>query len=818
MGAEVILEKGVQGLKPKKEEAPVNEKRISKRDEASFNTAFISKKGMEEENDNYFAFIEGENYACWALADGYNHSGGAAQIIVEEVMKNFMTEVKFTEKYLKKSIRAAEKVLHEKQKKNAELKGQITSLAVVLSNYNSILIAYIGNVRIYHMVDGLINYKTTDHSVAQLIFEANKMGERELRYHSRRNDLTRALGSKKNLIQTESVPMVLDKGDAILLSTVGAWENLDEREVEVEYSKSHTASEWIVNLEKRMFSSGLREIGNYTLVGIEIEEIAEEKKKKKKKINLKAIIAILVLIGLASYGGYKYYLRVNQKNLIHKEILKYQNESDRFLDKTQYKKSIASLEKVVGEYEKLLSMNNFKNKYVKAIVNKKLFDYSTSKQIEGVKSKIEKINKLIGTRDKLTTVSGLEDEFKYDDALNLCEEVMITYNNLDFAEKEDLVKALIDDLDKDVSELTELKQGMEFKLAGDADAEKNQFEDAVNKYNDAKAIFLKYGKLGLITEINSSIEAFTKEKEKMINTALLYENKAYDIEFLKPVESIEYFNSAIDIYKKLENGVRIDTINEKIFKLKERITKNNQKANEIYQEAMTLGVNEEFEKAILKFNEAKNIYEINSDTDSMKLMDEEVDKLIEKMKKKEDINKAFDIEAQATQKFIEKKFDEAKSLYLEAIGFFENNKFENKVSDLKKRLYLVDGSKLEAMADLNYQDNQLVAAITNYEESLKNYQTYGDSELIGEVELKLKDTKNEYHYERAKFFELEGKRYYKDDEYKDSYEAFLESKDHYSQLKTYKPLLATYDEIMEDLEKRLKKAKKKSERSGWWFW
>lgn len=797
------------------ESISIKEKISSRKDIADFNTAFISRRGVMEINHNNFAFIEGENYACWALADGYNGSGEAAQIIIDEIMKAFMMQVKYTNAYLKKIIKNAEKVLNEMKRENPHLKDQLTSLAIVLSDYNSVRIAHIGNIRVYHLLDGLINFKTNDHSVAQLIFDANKMGEKEIRFHTRRNDLTRAIGAKKNKVQIEKHPIRLGKGDSILFSTIGAWENFDERDLEIEYTKSEAANDWVVNLEKRVFAAGVKEIGNYSIVGINIKEVVEESNSSRKKRNWLLWIPLTVLLLIVLIFSIMI-ISSSSKNKKAKNVInQYISESAVYLEKQQFNESVDLLEKAKEESLLLISENNGRNALSKKITNVKLKNYKLEKQNESVDYRVKQISKLINVENDLLKIDELAETYSFEEAVELCEEVMGVYNNIEIEENSNVVNTLKSELLQKKSKLEQLIVAMEFKAEGDEFGEKLKFDEALIKYSDAKEIFLKFGDMKMVTEINDSIEGFSQEREKLIDTALLYENNGYDAEAKNPVEAIDYFKSAIGVYKTLENNSRVEALTDKIAKLKERINKELKKADELFGEALIFESAQQYEEAKTKLIKAKEIYKSLNANVSLKKTEAEIGKVKELQKKKIDINKAFSLELDAKEKFLNGEYNEAKTLYNKAIGIFEINKHDAKIKELESKLLEVDGATYESIADLNLQDSQYAASMSNYNKAIENYRKYGDEKLETRVREKYEKAEDEYNYSEAKVLEDKANQLYKDKSYEEAHENYTQSKKHYEKLQDYEPLEDKYDEIMKNLNKKIKKSKKKMNKKGW---
>lgn len=818
------LKKGAKGLdalkemKKEKEEAPVNEESLSRKEEASFSTAFTSNKGMQEENNNFFAFVEGESYACWVLADGHKGASKAAKLVVEEVLSQFLAEGSFKGKFIKKAMKEANKKLMEKQKEDPSFAEGITSLAVVISDYSSMLIGYIGNTRIYHIANGLINYKTKDHSVAQLMFEADKMGEKDVRYHQRRDDLTKAMGKGKVKPHIEKVPMPLNDGDAILMTTIGAWENLEEREVEVDYSKADSPNSWVVGLEKRILGSGARKLNNYTLVGIVAEEVAEPQGKNKKKVNYKLIAIVVVVILLLAILGFTLGSKAKRKAEIYGKANSYEVQAMANLEDARFKESIEYLRKANTEYQKLITQSSSSNKLVRMVTGQEVMVQSTKKQMEGVREQIGKIDKLVKADVSLDEADKLVQDNKFDEALAIYDEALIVYNNQNFNNDNEIIAKLTEELTDKMDIVKELKMAMGFKAEGDGFYESGDYKQAIGKYSDAKITFVKHGKAELVAELDLKINEINTEAGDLADIARKHESQGYELEYTYPLTAIDHFEKAMDAYRQLKKDNNVDNLNDKILKVKERIVEDIAKADMLYGNALKYASQERFTDALETLDRAKNTYAVNGATDKAKKMDTEIANLKKTMEKKANIQEAFDIEKDALQKHIDKEYTESKKLYLEAMSLFKVNKFDSKVTEIESKIYQVDGNMYEAQGDLAYSDKQLKSSIKAYGDAKKNYEKFGDQELIKRVENKLKGVTFEDNFETALVLEEEGDGLYKEKKYEDSLEKFKESKAYYETLKDYPAIKDEYADIIKGVDKKIKKCEGKLDDTPWLPW
>ena len=99
-------------------------------------------------------------------------------------------------------------------------------------------------------------------------------------------------------------PITLQEKDVFCLTTIGFWENIDEKEMEVELSRYDESKKWLVSLEKKVVATLRDDVENYTFAAITIEAVAEplpmEKNNRKFfiKIVVVAIASILIILTL----------------------------------------------------------------------------------------------------------------------------------------------------------------------------------------------------------------------------------------------------------------------------------------------------------------------------------------------------------------------------------------------------------------------------------------------------------------------------------------------------------------------------------------
>ena len=237
-----------------------------------FKSYGISQVGGRKGNEDYFSFRNLSQYSCWVVADGLGgHGGGevASQTAVEKILESFVAAPGLSYKTIQQYISSAQAELVMKQQQNPALSAMRTTLVVLVTDYNSVLWAHMGDSRLYYFKSGRIVMRTKDHSVPQALADAGVISNNQIRFHEDRNRVLRALGKEGDLrpeIYQLQVPV--SEGDAFLLCTDGFWEHITETEMEVDLVKAKAPQHWLELMEMRYLQRIGQEQDNYTALAI----------------------------------------------------------------------------------------------------------------------------------------------------------------------------------------------------------------------------------------------------------------------------------------------------------------------------------------------------------------------------------------------------------------------------------------------------------------------------------------------------------------------------------------------------------------------
>lgn len=213
--------------------------------------ASYSDQGGRDYNEDSCLVVKNNSNLCTIVADGLGGHGGGklASLTAVETIKDCFEAKNPSEAVQADDISswfdtANERVL-EMQTKECEMK---TTMALVCLEFVSgnLLAAHLGDTRIYHFAGGRLSYMSFDHSVSRMAVLAGEITMEEVRFHTDRNKLLKAIGKSENAAP-EIKELHLDRNadNAILICTDGFWEYVTEEQMEETLCNSASPEEWL---------------------------------------------------------------------------------------------------------------------------------------------------------------------------------------------------------------------------------------------------------------------------------------------------------------------------------------------------------------------------------------------------------------------------------------------------------------------------------------------------------------------------------------------------------------------------------------------
>lgn len=641
-----------------------------RKEESEFITKCISEAGSFKKNRDFTGFINLDNYACWVVVDGMDSCDEkfSAEMAASSIIEDFTNKPSFSKSVIKKYINNAHKILTEytgKSKLSA-------SIMVVISNYDKVIYAHAGNVRLYHLRKEKLIKKTKDHSIVRLMEDLGEIDSESVNKHKYKSTLYNFVGIDDKLKVEISPKIKLYNDDVFLIGSQGMWENFEDKELGDILKGSMDAEEFAENIEYIVRENDSQNLNNYSIMSLFIPKVFNNKEYKKKveeqkpvkKINfdflknkhVKKIIMVIFIVLLAGIG---LYIKSNMDN------------------KTKEKQKTEAVAEKVNEADKLLESGNLEDSLENFEEAKEKYKDNPEK----LKEIDEKIKKIKANLSALQFESQGDKNFEakdYEGAISQYNSAIVLMTSENVGD----TTALNEKLNKS-KEITKL---LSLEKTGDEALGKQDYEEAKKIFENIITTTAPDKFLEIITRVKQKKESLVK-----IGDAIGVEKQALDLYKKGKYEQAKIkFQSALGLYsetgmeqKKKEIKFQIDEIEEL------------QVYEETLKEAKMLedaGDNEldkkNYEKAKNKYEEAVSKYE---NADSQKDISKVTNKIgtIEELKK---YDVAKEVEAQGDAQFANKKYKKAIEKYEEAKKSFNNlnkpedyNAMEEKIKICKKK-------------------------------------------------------------------------------------------------------------------------------------
>ena len=763
--------------------------------EAKFTTVFFSEAGTKNKNNDYFGYVQLDNYAIWVVADGFDEEEGAdvaARLAVEAAIEYFMLHPGFNTEIINEIMLYANLKVREKQTETERYSLMHTSLLIVISNYNALLYGNIGNTRFYHLRNGYVISQSSDDTVAQLLVEEEALNTGDLKYHRQRNDLLQAIGDygeiKPNILKT---PVILQEKDTFCLTTIGFWENIDEKEMEVELSRYDEGKKWLISLEKKVMATLRDNVENYTFAAVTIEDVAEplpmEKNNRKffMKIALVAIASILIILTLTLW-------QLKKRKDIMNKVTVYEQQAEEELIKKNFENSIKELELVIGEYEKLKPKSRgIIGFFLNADARRKEMD----KKIEETKSKIKDTEKLKKVFSDIREGNELFNSGNYEEASKKYQEAKYSLEQNTYKRDEVNTEEVLSEINSRIEATSKLKEAKNLEITGDTAFTSGNYNLAKENYKMASDIYLANGRADYVSSMEEKIREINDKEKQSYNGALLAENRGDVLSHSDADMSREAYYQARETYQILGDTVKSQEIDTKIQELNSRQMAKLQTANNMVQEGLNqITVNNPSE-ALTLLTKARTMYQELKDSNNVN----NVDKFINQ-----------------TQEFIKYESEKEKELIQQSeqskleIQLKEEEIEQERVKREKISRDIESGTNFEIQGDQMYVLKRYSESISKYEEakrifeSLKNEGNFNNQLKLEYLERKIKKSE-------VFLYEEEGDKESKNKNWK-------EAEKKYEQAKENIKLTDVKIEDEQRIDKKLKKIQKKTNKKWWQFW
>lgn len=329
---------------------------------STFKTAFISEAGAALKNNDYFAYVELDDYACYVIANSITDriESESAKVAVENAIRHFQENPSMRRRAMQSYLKATNEDFLSANS-NEKLKA---SICIVVTDYEKLRFGIAGNTRFRLYREGIVAFASHDMSLTQDLIEDEKLPENILSKHEERHNLYTYLGQEKDFSPYISQSIKLINGDIVSLYTSGIWENIDEGELDDVFSEAGDEPQPILDeVEDLLLSRQPKNLTNYTIATIFIDKIFTDP-NRARRIRRMIRIAIIVFIILLILGIIFYIWYSNRQDKKHKMNLYTDNTVTAIQDnnyiraQSEVKKGIDLAENLDDE-ERINLLNNY---------------------------------------------------------------------------------------------------------------------------------------------------------------------------------------------------------------------------------------------------------------------------------------------------------------------------------------------------------------------------------------------------------------------------------------------------------------------------
>ena len=233
-----------------------------------FKSAMLTKVGGRAVNEDSVRAASGEGSLCAVLADGLGgHGGGdvASALTVDAIMDAYKAGELSSPARLEAAIEAANRRVLDAQTERCQMKSTVVALRL---EGERMFWAHVGDSRLYHFKSGRIVSHTRDHSLSQLAVLMGEISEDQIRFHSQRSRILRALGSEGAQPDVTEVLSLAPGETCFLLCSDGFWEYVLESDMEGTMKEAGSPEDWLAAMERILLGKVQPGNDNYSAIAV----------------------------------------------------------------------------------------------------------------------------------------------------------------------------------------------------------------------------------------------------------------------------------------------------------------------------------------------------------------------------------------------------------------------------------------------------------------------------------------------------------------------------------------------------------------------
>ena len=571
-----------------------------RKENSIINTKFISEPGSYLHNADYFAFVELNDYACYAIADGIDtdEKKESARLAVTAVITEFTEGPGVSAGKLKRYLSVAHQTLLN-EASDARLE---CSIVVLVTDYKKAMWASAGNTRLYLLRNGNIKYKTKDTSLSQRMIDAEELALDQLSYHEERHNLYSYLGQSGRFIPLVSPKKKLEDGDIFVLMTRGVWEIIGDAELLDAIEDVSTAEVVCTGIEDVILSQQMEIVENYTIASVFVDKVYKNPKAGKIKQVVKIVSALAMVVIMAV--GMLFFTRYRKNQSNYEQMMKLKERGVECLVENNYEGANEQFTQALEKADQLK---------VKA-------DSQKGKDVRCVELYSKVSGYLLGAKEALAGEEYKKAENQYASAISVGKDIQESYG-----ETADYIKNM--EVYEEYSK--NMKNGVEEMGNGNYQDARKSFETASKGVNDIDDVEKRNVADQYISNINSSKaiaegDQYSKEAED------LEAQGVYSQALVQYQSARKAYELAKENYGNADAESKMALMDIKIDNVQNMINKQSNQDMEREADAYVLMGNDamhkgNYDEAAGYYESAKEIYQKTDNNDQIMSMNEKIE-------------------------------------------------------------------------------------------------------------------------------------------------------------------------------------------------
>ena len=235
--------------------------------------------------------LNAKRMQVYAVCDGMGGEEAGEEASMQAVLgiKEFVGRKKMkNEKQIRSSLQTISNEIERQA--NAKDIHSGTTIAMVVFCWNHLIIAHVGDSRVYSFKDHEINYITTDHSEVQQMIAFGLLKEEDAHHNPRRHVINQYLGmpQKDALLSPEvSVPLIIEPSTRLLICSDGLTDMVENERINEIVSNAVSADIAVKALTDEALQNGGRDNITTICLFIKKKESLWNLFRKKNQSNFK---------------------------------------------------------------------------------------------------------------------------------------------------------------------------------------------------------------------------------------------------------------------------------------------------------------------------------------------------------------------------------------------------------------------------------------------------------------------------------------------------------------------------------------------------